>query len=203
MAAGDVSAVAGMEASTFTTPWKENTFHSLLERPGAELWVAELDGEVAAYAILWCIIEEGELANIAVRDDLRGRGIGSELLDWMLFVAEKAGVRNLYLEVRESNEGALLGWDPESGDDLLLRLVSVGVADDGTTATPQSPQKCLPSGTSLAQDGHRSMRKSPQPTQAYTHGDVFQTGDSETPIRRDNSCPCTQPAKVNAVRRQH
>ncbi len=107
MAAGDVSAVAGMEASTFSTPWKEDTFHSLLERPGAELWVAEVDGEVAAYAILWCIIEEGELANIAVRDDLRGRGIGSELLDWMLGVAEKAGVRNLYLEVRESNEGAL------------------------------------------------------------------------------------------------
>ena len=107
MAAGDVSAVAGMEASTFSTTWKEDTFHSLLERPGAELWVAEVDGEVAAYAILWCIIEEGELANIAVRGDLRGRGIGSELLDWMLGVAEKAGVRNLYPEVRESNEGAL------------------------------------------------------------------------------------------------
>ncbi len=107
MAADDVAAVARMEAATFTTPWKEDTFHSLLERSGVELWVADLHGQVAAYAILWCILEEGELANIAVRDDLRGRGIGSELLDWMLGVAEKAGVHNLYLEVRESNEGAL------------------------------------------------------------------------------------------------
>ncbi len=107
MAAADAAAVARMEAATFSTPWKEDTFHSLLERPGVELWVADLDGEVAAYAILWCILEEGELANIAVRDDLRGRGIGSELLDWMLGVAERCGVRNLYLEVRESNEGAL------------------------------------------------------------------------------------------------
>ena len=107
MAAVDVAAVARMEATTFSTPWSEDTFRSLLERPGVELWVAELDGEVAAYAILWCTLEEGELANIAVRDDLRGRGIGAELLDWMLGVAEKAGVRNLYLEVRESNEGAL------------------------------------------------------------------------------------------------
>ncbi len=107
MAAGDAAAVARMEASTFSTPWKEDTFHSLLQRPGVELWVADLEGEVAAYAILWCILEEGELANIAVRDDLRGQGIGSRLLDWMLDVAEKAGVRNLYLEVRESNEGAL------------------------------------------------------------------------------------------------
>jgi len=107
MAAGDLAAVARMEAATFTTPWKEDTFHSLLERPGVELWVADLDGEVAAYAILWCMLDEGELANIAVRDDLRGRGIGTNLLDWMLGVAETAGVRNLYLEVRESNAGAL------------------------------------------------------------------------------------------------
>ena len=107
MAAGDAAEVAGMEAATFSTPWKEDTFLSLLARPGVELWVAEWEGEVAAYAILWCILEEGELANIAVRDDVRGRGLGSALLDRMLGVAEKAGVRNLYLEVRESNEGAL------------------------------------------------------------------------------------------------
>lgn len=103
----DVAAVARVEASTFSSPWREDTFRSLLERTGVELWVADIDGEVAGYAILWCILEDGELANIVVRDDLRGRGIGSDLLDWMLGVAERAGVRNLYLVVRESNEGAL------------------------------------------------------------------------------------------------
>ena len=107
MAASDVPEVVRMEAEAFSTPWKEDTFHSLLERPGVELWVADLAGEVAAYAILWCILEEGELANIAVRDDLRGRGIGSDLLDWMLDVADRSGVQTIYLEVRESNEGAL------------------------------------------------------------------------------------------------
>ena len=107
MAFADVPHVARMEDEAFTTPWKEETFQSLLERPGVELWVADLEGEVAAYAILWCILDEGELANIAVRDDLRGRGIGSDLLDWMLGVAARSGVRTVYLEVRESNEGAL------------------------------------------------------------------------------------------------
>ncbi len=102
----DLAAVARMELATFSTPWREDTFHSLLERPGVELWVAELEGEVAAYAVLWCILEEGELANIAVRDDLRGRGIGSVLLGRILVVAETSGVRSLYLEVRESNRSA-------------------------------------------------------------------------------------------------
>lgn len=104
MTASDVPEVARIERTAFSTPWSEATFRSLLERSGVELWVAEWGGELAAYAILWSVQDEGELANIAVRGDLRGRGIGSGLLSRMLKVAEDSGVRSLYLEVRESNE---------------------------------------------------------------------------------------------------
>ncbi|MCH7856512.1 MAG: ribosomal protein S18-alanine N-acetyltransferase [Gemmatimonadetes bacterium] len=104
MTASDVPEVARIETTAFSTPWSEATFRSLLERSGVELWVAEWGGELAAYAILWRVRDEGELANIAVRGDLRGRGIGSRLLSRMLKVAEDSGVRSLYLEVRESNE---------------------------------------------------------------------------------------------------
>ena len=104
MTASDVPEVARNETTAFSTPWSEATFRSLLERPGVELWVAEWGAELAAYAILWRVQDEGELANIAVRSDLRGRGIGSGLLSRMLKVAEDSGVRSLYLEVRESNE---------------------------------------------------------------------------------------------------
>ena len=105
MTASDVPEVARIETTAFSTPWSEATFRSLLERSGVELWVAEWGGELAAYAILRRVRgDEGELANIAVRSDLRGRGIGSRLLSRMLKVAEDSGVRSLYLEVRESNE---------------------------------------------------------------------------------------------------
>ena len=104
MTASDVPEVARIETTAFSTPWSEATFRSLLERSGVELWVAEWGGELAAYAILRRVQDEGELANIAVRSDLRGRGIGSRLLSRMLKVAEDSGVRSLYLEVRESNE---------------------------------------------------------------------------------------------------
>ncbi len=104
MTASDVPEVVRIETTAFSTPWSEATFRSLLERSGVELWVAEWGGELAAYAILWRVRDEGELANIAVRSDLRGRGIGSGLLSRMLKVAEDSGVRSLYLEVRESNE---------------------------------------------------------------------------------------------------
>ena len=64
MVQSDVPAVVAIEASTFSTPWNEETFRSLLERSGVEVWVAEWEEEeeeetVAAYAILWCVLEEG------------------------------------------------------------------------------------------------------------------------------------------------
>ena len=103
MTSSDVPEVARIETTAFSTPWSERTFRSLLDRSGVELWVAEWEDQLAAYAILWKVLDEGELANIAVRRDLQGRGIGSGLLSRMLEVAEDSGVRSLYLEVRESN----------------------------------------------------------------------------------------------------
>jgi len=103
----DVHEVSEIEVDTFSTPWRETTFRSLLERPGCEMWVAEQQpGHIAAYAVLWCIQDEAELANIAVRPMLQRRGIGAELLDCVLGLAFERGVKRVYLEVRTSNEAA-------------------------------------------------------------------------------------------------
>ena len=111
MAAADVEAVAEMEAAAFSTPWRADTFRTLLERPGAEMHVIEDGGEVVGYAVLWCILDQGELANIAIREDARGRGLGGVLLDRVLDVARERGVRSLFLEVRVSNEAAASLYD--------------------------------------------------------------------------------------------
>jgi len=103
----DVEQVAALERETFSTPWRPRTFRGLLDREGVVLRVLErAEGEVAGYTVLWCIGGHGELANIAVREELRGRGLGRALLDDALAQAARRGVSRLYLEVRESNEGA-------------------------------------------------------------------------------------------------
>lgn len=107
MVSEDVAEVSVIECQAFSTPWRESTFTSLLERPGVEMWIAEHPrGSVAGYAVLWCIQDEGELANIAIRPTLQRRGIGAELLDCMLGVAGERGIKAVYLEVRTSNEAA-------------------------------------------------------------------------------------------------
>ena len=107
MAPGDVEPVAALEAESFSSPWSPRTFPRLLDRPGAELRVVEEEGGIVAYGVLWCILDEGELANIAVAPTARGRGVGQRLLDHFVEVARGRGVHRLFLEVRESNEVAL------------------------------------------------------------------------------------------------
>jgi ribosomal-protein-alanine N-acetyltransferase len=57
--------------------------------------------------VLWCILDQGELANVAVTPRLRGRGLGSHLLSRVLEVARERGIDTLFLEVRASNARAL------------------------------------------------------------------------------------------------
>jgi ribosomal-protein-alanine N-acetyltransferase len=107
MTPGDIDEVVAIEASTFSTPWSEGTFRTLLERSGVESWVLEgPDVGLVAYAIAWCILDQGELANIAVASRFRSRGYGSFLLSKVLEVARERGVASMYLEVRSSNTAA-------------------------------------------------------------------------------------------------
>jgi amino-acid N-acetyltransferase len=59
--------------------------------------VATADGRVAGMVGLEAYDECGLLRSLAVKEELRGRGLGSELLGEMIAEARSAGVRELYL----------------------------------------------------------------------------------------------------------
>jgi len=52
------------------------------------------------------VLDEGEIANLAVSSDARRCGIGGTLLDAALATARTRGAATVYLEVRDSNERA-------------------------------------------------------------------------------------------------
>jgi len=109
MRPADLPGVVAIEGEAFTTPWSEETFRSLFDRPPWVLLVLEEEGGasgIAGYAVLGCVMEQGELANIAVRSRDRGRGLGGLLLEQVVQEAVARGVRQLFLEVRMSNTAA-------------------------------------------------------------------------------------------------
>jgi ribosomal-protein-alanine N-acetyltransferase len=104
----DVETVVGIESRAFTTSWQADTFLNLIGRPGSELWVMEHPvAGILAYAVLWCVIDQAELANIAVRSDFRGQGYASRMLERVLQIARDRQVESIYLEVRASNKRAV------------------------------------------------------------------------------------------------
>lgn len=107
MRLADVDAVVAIETETFGSPWQRETFADLIDRPTVELLVMESEADgVIGYAVLWCVLEQAELANVALTSSWRGRGLGRYLVGRVLEVARGRGVSKMFLEVRSSNERA-------------------------------------------------------------------------------------------------
>src|SRR5690242_6229474 len=105
----DVADVAALERLCYGDPWPASAFVSLPENPAVVFLVArdgDGEGQLAGYAIAWRVLEEGELANLAVDPSARRCGIGGRLLDATLEELGRREVKAVYLEVRESNTGA-------------------------------------------------------------------------------------------------
>lgn len=103
----DLAAIRKIEESSFSRPWKSETFDELLGAPGMDVLVAVAGGGVAGYAVLAIREREAELANLAVSAPHRGEGIGRILVEHAVEVCRERGVRRALLAVRASNLGAI------------------------------------------------------------------------------------------------
>ena len=111
MNAADLPIVVAIERASYSVPWSEATFRGLLRRRDADLVVAVANDAVVAYACFWCVVDQGELGNVAVAKGWRGRGLGARLLTEIIQRAAQRGVREVFLEVRPSNAVARRLYD--------------------------------------------------------------------------------------------
>jgi len=102
----DVPALLEIERASFATPWTWGEIEEELDKPLARLWVAEVDGRLAAFGIQWFVVGEAQLANIAVHPDFRGEGLGKKMMLHLLENARAEGMEKMTLEVRTGNTAA-------------------------------------------------------------------------------------------------
>jgi ribosomal-protein-alanine acetyltransferase len=106
MASTDLDRVVAIERASYSVPWSQATFRGLLRRRDAEMIVAESAGTVIGFTIFWCVVDQAELGNVAVDVAWRGRGVGARLVGEVFERAGRRGIREVFLEVRPSNEVA-------------------------------------------------------------------------------------------------
>jgi ribosomal-protein-alanine N-acetyltransferase len=106
MAEADLAAVVALERSSQYTPWTEGNFRDALAA-GNLCLVATLEQRVAGLAVLRMAAGEAELLTMAIRPELRRRGLGRRLLAEVVTRAADYGADVMWLDVRVSNAAAI------------------------------------------------------------------------------------------------
>jgi tRNA threonylcarbamoyl adenosine modification protein TsaD/ribosomal-protein-alanine acetyltransferase len=131
----DIDGVVAIERASFPRPWTRGMFVDELLLGSARHWVvADSPWGLLGYAGLMEADGEGHVLNLAVRDDARDAGVGAALLADLMCDAGRRGLDRMTLEVRPSNEAALVvyrragfaeegrrpGYYGETGEDALI-----------------------------------------------------------------------------------
>lgn len=107
----DIKQIAELEARTFSDAWTEKSVRETLRQTQAFITVAEDDGRLVGYCIIYYVMDEAEIARIAVSEEVRRQGVGRGLLDYTCGCCREKKIEHLLLDVRESNEGAIAFYE--------------------------------------------------------------------------------------------
>jgi ribosomal-protein-alanine acetyltransferase len=102
VAASEILAEARESAS-----WSRQALLDFMPLPGAVALMSERAGRPTGFVLGRLVADEAEVLNLAVREGYRRQGEGRALLEELLRQFAKSGVSRVFLEVRESNRGAI------------------------------------------------------------------------------------------------
>lgn len=106
MTAADLDAIVVIEDAIYPHPWTRGNFADSLQA-GYHCWIVECAGEVSGYTVAMIAAGEAHLLNLSVAAPWQRRGIGRELLKFVLKLARDYGAGKILLEVRPSNGAAI------------------------------------------------------------------------------------------------
>lgn len=105
----DCDRVGEIEKETFSMPWSRDNFEGSILQENYCLLVAVADDDgddIMGYCCFYYVLDEAEIPNVCVREDCRGQGIAYKMMNELINRAKSLEVRDMYLEVRVSNEPA-------------------------------------------------------------------------------------------------
>ena len=96
-----------IEVSCIEEPWSLEQIKGLVNDKNAVARVGIIDSEIVCYYSFYNICNEGNVNNLAVKSDYRGKGIGNLLIEDMLKTSKDIKLSALTLEVNVNNTVAI------------------------------------------------------------------------------------------------
>jgi len=87
--------------------WSIQALIDFMPLPGAVALMSERAGRPTGFVLGRLVADEAEVLNLAVREEFRRQGEGRALVEELLRRFAETGVSRVFLEVRESNRGAI------------------------------------------------------------------------------------------------
>ncbi|MFN3966884.1 MAG: ribosomal protein S18-alanine N-acetyltransferase, partial [Endomicrobiia bacterium] len=92
-----------IEKDSFPDPWTKENFEKELQLKFSNFFVCKEDGNVLGYVVFWSMNDEGNIMNIAVKKEYRGKGVGKMLINHIIEFSKTKNIKQIFLEVREKN----------------------------------------------------------------------------------------------------
>lgn len=114
------SKIMPIELQAYSHPWTESIFESCLDG-SYEAWMMLQEGGVLGYGVISAYSGEGHLLNLCVNPSFQGKGLGRQLLAFLVARIKQIGASVLFLEVRSSNVAAIELYYSEGFNELGIR----------------------------------------------------------------------------------
>ncbi|WP_242966383.1 ribosomal protein S18-alanine N-acetyltransferase [Clostridium sp. BSD9I1] len=131
----DIFSIYEISTLCFPISWSITSIKGELTSNTHARYVVAVENDiVVGFAGLWIIVDEGHVTNIAVHPDFRRKGIGTLLMDKLMFISKNENLIGLTLEVRKSNlsaqnlykqfgfieEGVRKNYYSDNGEDAII-----------------------------------------------------------------------------------
>ncbi len=103
----EIAQVAGLEKAVFSDPWSEKGIAETFAQNNSVILGAWQNDQMVGYVIFYYVLDEGEIARIAVSPSCRRTGAATLIFEKLLEVSAEKDITRVMLDVRESNEAAI------------------------------------------------------------------------------------------------
>lgn len=117
----DIEQIMEIENQSFKVPWKINDFIETLEYENIVFLVAKDNNNVVGYCGVYMSVDQADIANVAVSSLYRRKGIAQKLVADILSIAQRRTIKEVFLEVRQSNISAISLYEKMGFEQIGIR----------------------------------------------------------------------------------
>lgn len=103
----ELEQIERLEKECFSQPWSLNALTEFYKNPNSDIFVSVLREKVVGYVTFTKILDEIQIANVAVDKAFRRCGIAGRLIDEIINFGQKNDFSVITLEARQSNLAAV------------------------------------------------------------------------------------------------